>query len=63
MIARRRVLAGVAALSIGVPLRSRAQAPGRVYPSLRLVVNRRTAAALGLGLPQALLLRADEVIE
>jgi putative ABC transport system substrate-binding protein len=29
----------------------------------KLSVNRRTAAALGLTIPQALLLRADEVIQ
>ncbi len=54
-------VAGYAAQLLGG--RRPAELPIEQPSSLRLVVNRRTAAALGLVLPQALLLRADEVIE
>ena len=55
-----RVASYAAQLFAGKPP---AELPVEQPTSFRLVVNRRTAKALGLALPQALMLRADDVIE
>jgi putative ABC transport system substrate-binding protein len=40
-----------------------AELPVEEFSTLRLIVNARTARALGLTLPRPLLLRAEEVIQ
>jgi putative ABC transport system substrate-binding protein len=40
-----------------------AELPVEEFSTLRLILNARTAGALGLALPRALLIRADEVVQ
>ena len=65
MIVRRKLLIAAAAL----PFAAFAQRPDKVARvgwlprQFTLSVNLRTAKALGIAIPQAILLRADELIE
>ena len=66
---RREFIAGLGSAAVST-IKANAQQPAKVgdlpvqFPTkFEMVVNRKTANALGLPIPPSILLRADEVIE